>query len=371
MRCCSVSYHLRASLLVALAGCGRVGFGPSSAFVLDAITLNVQTFPITSAAAVPSCPRIEWTNSDLRVVWKDFRGTPNRYYYARIDTDGTILTPEVPFGASGNSGIGCPGGPIWNGSVLAVGTTVYVDNSYVDLLDMNGAVTAEAIIGGGPGEDSQPIPAWNGSQFGVAYFHRQAGASEVRVTTVSASGVASGTSLIKTQEPITYELVKRGTGFALITDTTIAPSPLTYFDLDLIGATLAQREVLATVEGTPNRSLAHDGTRYAIAIGQGGRVALLLGDVTIAPTPITYSFGAEFLTDVRVITVPSGFVLSWADSFTQYYVTRVDSAGMPMGPVFALPTDLRLGNLVWAGDQLVSVALSGTSSELVLVTVPI
>lgn len=309
------------SLLVAIAGCGRVWFDPlggsqDGPVLVDGVVQGGTQ--VTNDTIADTFPAIAWSGTDLALVWIH-AGAPNEVRFARFDRTGQRLSPDTVVGPQ------------------------YPFITY------------------------GPRVAWGGTQWGVVWDHDTGGApdnSQIFLALVNAQGtLAVGPNQISNGPSHSYEchLTWDGNQFGVEwTDIRDGNHEQYYAAVDSLGTTIVPDTRLTNTSGiTHGGSLAWTGSMHGLSYTdpQGGGNNIFFQGLwsTGAPAvnPKRMTMGAA--SDLSSLAWgPGHFGLVWTDAVvdTEIYFVAVDPAGAQIGNVVVTAMNqVRLRNpaLVWTG----------------------
>jgi len=328
---------------------------------------------LTNDPAASEAPSLVWTGSQCGVAWVDYRDGNGEIYFARLDSSGTKIGPDVQVTSA------VPGSDapylVWTGSEYGVSWQDFRDGNseiYFARLSPSGAkIGADVRVTNNTALSYWPSLVWTGSGYGVSwqdfrdgnleiYFARLDASGnkigvDIRVTTNAARSFAGGLAWTGSQYGVTWLDERDGHG------------EIYFATLDASGSKIGS-DVRVTNDPSPRgppKALVWTGTEYGLAWSDSrdGNYEIYFARLNATGTKIG--------SDVRVTSDPSSsgkpsltwtgseYGVSWDDArnepgYPEIYFARLDSSGAKIG------SDVRVTNdasaswkpiLVWTGNE--------------------
>jgi predicted small lipoprotein YifL len=213
------------AIVVALAGCGRIGFDPAadSSIITPTADARATVSPpsiVSDTTANADCPSLVWSGSRWGVAWLDIRdGAPGEVYFALADATGAKLMPDLRV-TNDPAMTQCPS-LAWNGTAYLVvfsdarGTYKQIFGQFISATGT--LVGAPIQITTGNNNETSPKLAYAGSEYDLVYSDQHGGFWDLVHTRLTAAGAATGATTIlqNNGEYSSESLLETATGLAV------------------------------------------------------------------------------------------------------------------------------------------------------------
>ena len=250
---------------LACSACGRIGFGPVAAgeagdgdalpdgfgtFNADARSVATPPAVVSDANAMPECPQLAWTGSGWALAWLDKRDIANgEIYFTLADASGAKLGPDLR--VTNNPAVkACPR-MAWNSTSLLI---AWPDRRLSTQQIFGQFVTPAATLSGGAlqittgnNNKSDPLLAWNGTGYDLAYSEQRGAANDDLKWAPLSSGAVAGTSVtVLTDNIQIFDDAIVETNLGAVLAAPIGAGPITYTDALVAGGTVRYSTSIAT-----------------------------------------------------------------------------------------------------------------------------
>lgn len=245
---------------------------------LDEAGEVVEPFSRTAGTSAGS-PDVVWTGDQYAVAWEDGRNGRDEIYFARFDSGGVQLGPDVRV----TDAPGFKGFPslVWTGSEFAVAwsdqrSQQYVWEVYFTRIDGTGVELGDDLrLTDDDGITSgSPSLTWNGSEFAVAWSESGPDAA-IRFVRLDTTGVPIDDAVDVTRQAAPSSLTWTGSGYAMVWSNDVDEDGATeiwFTRMDSLGGKLGSDERLSIDPSHAQQpSLAWSGTEFgAIWVAETG-----------------------------------------------------------------------------------------------------
>lgn len=317
-------------LIVALVGCGRLGFdpidpggpgGPGGPDGGDPGANDVSE-PL---AASGTCPAIAWNGTRLGVTWRDV----DTVWFAATDGDGAIVDgPRLV--ASALQNLDCPAITWTSGDTFAIAYAHGALNKRdIDIVGDGGGAPQNVV--NDAGDSTEPALVTNDGG-AVAVWHDQTGTNTsvlARPLTLAGAPTGSVTTLSGlVASNSAAQPVAAGTGFAVL---WAAGGGIHLRALDAVGAPAGAERSFASTDAVGPPGVAWTGADLVVSWRQFAADTCmfaredLAGTLTMAPV----SYDSPRVRARSLIALPDGFAMLWVDMYSavEYNFALFDAAG--------------------------------------------
>jgi hypothetical protein len=296
-------------------------------------------------------PNVLWTGSEFALVWEEFDGSIyGGIYFTRYDPRGNSL--------QGNTQVSGTSFAAWGPSIAWTGTEygiAWLDTRNTDFeiyfarLDSGGhKIGPDVRVTDSLGRSTNPHIVWNGTSYGILWIDERDGDPELYFVTLDRSGnklsndLRITDSIGSTDDP---SLCWTGSEFGVAWSDQSIGYGLYFARLDPMGSTLAP-EVQVTFVNSADQTLIWNGTQYALAWSTGDTHDIYLTSLD--------AMGSRIGSDVLLVHRPESsghpflswtgeeYGLTWTIDAGSYDTTiafaRYDFTGFILGDPFNVTT---------------------------------
>ncbi len=332
--------------------------------VCDAPERAGPAVALSSASAAQ--PAMVWNGAGFGVAWQDTRHPNDEIYFARLDSAGNPIGPEIRITDTGDPGHESKDPTLaWSGTEYGLAWSDRRDGNleiYFRRIDSAGQlVGGETRVTNAANDSDYPSLAWSGTEWGVVWKDLRNGTFDLYFARIDAAGTKIGADVPVTTGSTSDALpalIRAGSDYGLAwVGGPGGDNRIRFVRLDSAGARIGTETAVSdsTVSSRSSGvSLAWTGSGYGIAWDSQGTYFSRLDAAGVEP-------GADVLIAASGAGRPSPawtgaeYGLAWPDGrhgSTEIYFARIDAAGSPVGAELRLAEELPGGTYpaaAWTG----------------------